>query len=116
MDCHDLRHWFGPVVTTKAHLALFWCPNTSSIFYNTVHAAGICLGTIQDRTHVQLALACQQCMIRVQHRLRFTMQHVFGHSGNWGNECADHAAALGTLWAYLEPQCHLAMGSAHLRL
>ena len=35
-------------------------------------------------------------MIRVHHRLRFTMQHVFGHSENLGNECADHAAALDT--------------------
>ena len=25
-----------------------------------------------------------------------TMRHVYGHSGNLGNECADHAAALGT--------------------
>ena len=25
------------------------------------------------------------------------MQHVYGHNGNLGNECADHAAALGTL-------------------
>ena len=25
------------------------------------------------------------------------MQHVCGHSGNLGNECVDHAAALGTL-------------------
>ena len=24
------------------------------------------------------------------------MQHVYCHSGNLGNECADHAAALGT--------------------
>ena len=24
------------------------------------------------------------------------MQHVCGHTGNLGNECADHAAALGT--------------------
>ena len=23
------------------------------------------------------------------------MQHVYGHGGNLGNECADHAAALG---------------------
>ena len=55
-----------------------------------MHAAGICLGTIQARTHVQLAFA------RAQRRLRLTMQHVYGHSGNLGNECADHAAALGT--------------------
>ena len=25
------------------------------------------------------------------------MQHVYGHTGNLGNECADHAAALGSL-------------------
>ena len=61
-----------------------------------MHAAGNCLGTIQARTQVQLALARQQSMIRTQHRLRLTMQHVFGHGGNLGNECAVHAAALGT--------------------
>ena len=61
-----------------------------------MHAAGICLGTIEARTHVQLPLACQQSMIRVQQRLRCTMQHLYGHSGNLGNECADHAPALGT--------------------
>ena len=70
--------------------------NSHVFFEDSMHAAGICLGTIQARTHVQLALACQQSMIRVQHRLRLTMQHVYGHSGNLGNECADHAAALGT--------------------
>ena len=62
-------------------------------FFDSMHAAGICLGTIQARTHVQLALACQQSMIRVQHRLRFTMQHVYGHSGNLGNESADHGSS-----------------------
>ena len=70
---------------------------TSCIFYGSKHAGGICLGTIQARTHVQLALACQQSLLKVQHRLRFTMQHVCGHTGNLGNECADHAAALGAL-------------------
>ena len=62
-----------------------------------LHAAGVCLGTIQARTRVQLALACQQSMLSVQHRLRFTMQHVHGHTGNLGNERADHAAAVGAL-------------------
>ena len=33
--------------------------------YDSKHAAGVCLGTIQARTHVQLALACQQSMISV---------------------------------------------------
>ena len=45
---------------------------------------------------MQLTLACQQSMIRVQHTLRFTMQDVYDHSENSCNECADHAAALGT--------------------
>ena len=115
---------FGPVVTTEVHLAFsgarthsnntaemtammealsFLGPRgpvawdvQSRIFYDSVLAAGICLGTIQARSHVQLAPACQHSMIRAQHRLRLTMQHLYGHSGNLGNECADHAAALGT--------------------
>ena len=62
-----------------------------------MHAAGFCLGTNQAHTHVQLALSCQQSLLKVQHRLRFTMQHVCGHTGNLGNECADHTAALGAL-------------------
>ena len=67
------------------------CPERSK------HADGVILGTIQARTHVQLALACQRSMPCAQHRLRLTMQHVCGHSGNLGNECADHGAALGSL-------------------
>ena len=115
---------FGPVVTTEAHLAFsgartqsnntaemtamiealsFLCPHgpvardeQSCTYYDSQHAAGVCLGTIQARTHVQLALACQRSMICAQHKLRLTMQHVYGHSGNLGDECADHATALGT--------------------
>ena len=49
---------------------------------------------IRVRTHVQLALACQRSTRCAQHR-RLTMQHVHGHTGNLGNECAVHAAALG---------------------
>ena len=55
-------------------------------FDDSKHADGICLGTIQARTHVQLALACQQSLLKVQHRLRFTMQHVYRHTGNLRNE------------------------------
>ena len=61
-----------------------------------MHAAGICLGTVQARTQVQLALACQQSLIHAQRRLWLTMQHVYGHGGIWGNQCADPAAAFGT--------------------
>ena len=95
---------FGPVVATEAHLAFsgarahsnntaemtamiealsFLGPHgpvardeQSCIYYDSKHAAGVCLGTIQARTHVQLALACQQSMICAQHRLRLTVQHV----------------------------------------
>ena len=69
---------------------------SSCIYDDSKRAAGVCLGTIQARTHVQLALACQQSLLSVQHRLRLTMQHVYGHTGNLRNECADHAAALGS--------------------
>ena len=75
---------FGPVVSTEAQLAFsgarihsnntadmtamiealsFLGPRgpvardgQSCIFYDSMHAAGICLGTIQARTHVQQAL------------------------------------------------------------
>ena len=119
---------FGPVVTTEAHPARTHSNNTaemtamiealsflgphgpvardeqSCIYYDSLHAAGLCLVTIQARTHVQLALAFQRSMLCAQHRLRLTMPHVYGHNGNLGNECADHAAVLGTLGLYLKPQ------------
>ena len=57
----------------------------SCFYYDSPHAAGICLGTIKARTHVQLALACQRSMIFARRKLRLTMQHVYGHSGNLGN-------------------------------
>ena len=116
---------FGPVITTEAHLAFpsarthsnntaemtamvealsFLGPHgpvardVESCFFNdSKHGAGLCLGTTKARTHVQLALACQQSMLCAQQRLRLTTQHVYGHTGNLGNECADHAVALGSL-------------------
>ena len=45
----------------------------SCIYYDSKHAAGVCLGTIQARTHVQLAHACQRSMLCTQHRLRLNM-------------------------------------------
>ena len=99
---------FGPVVTTEAHLAFSGARTHSNntadmtamiealsflgphgpvarddqpcIYFDSQHAAGVCLGTIQARPHVQLALACQQSMICAHHRVRLTMQHVYGHS------------------------------------
>ena len=68
----------------------------SCIFFDPQHIVGVCLGTIQARTHVQLALACQRSVLCAQQRLRLTMQHAYGHTGNLGNECADHAAAPGS--------------------
>ena len=115
---------FGPLLTTEAHLAFsgartrsnntaemtakiealsFLGPHgpvardsNSCICYDSKHADGVRLGSIQARTHVQLALTLQQSMPSVQHRLRLTMQHLYGHNGNLENECADHPAALWT--------------------
>ena len=91
---------FGLVFTTEAHLAFsgartqsnntaemtamvealsflgprgpLACDTDSCVCCDSKHAAGVCLGTIQARTHVQLALVCQQVMSCVQHR-RLTM-------------------------------------------
>ena len=121
---------FGPVVTTEAHLAFAGARvlsnNTaemsavvealpflgthgpvardacSCFFYESRHAAGVCLGTMLARTHVQVGLSCQ-LVLKVQHRLRFTIRHVHSHAENLGNECADHAAALGAFWLGVEP-------------
>ena len=82
---------FGPFITTEAHPAFsgartrsnntaemtamaealsFLGPrgpvardSVSCIYYDSRHAASVCLGTIQARTHVQLALACQRSML-----------------------------------------------------
>ena len=50
--------------------------DTNSCIYECKHVAGVCLGTIQARTHVQLALACQRSTL-------------YGHTGSLGNECVD---------------------------
>ena len=82
---------FGPVVTTEAHLpyagAGIHSNNTAErasivqalsflgahgpvardpqacIFYDSKHAASICLGTVQSRTNVLLGLTCQKVTI-----------------------------------------------------
>ena len=91
-----ILHWQVPGSNPKIQLHSFLGPHGPvARDACSKHAAGVCLGTILARTHVQLGLSCQQLLLRVQHRLRFTMQHVKSHSENLGNECADHAAALG---------------------
>ena len=116
---------FGPVITTEAHIAFSGARNHSNntaemsamlealsflgphgpvarnanscIYYHSKQAAGNWLGTMRAHTHVQLARACQQSILKVQHRLLLTTLHVYGHTGNLGNERADHAAALEAL-------------------
>ena len=76
---------FGPVITTEVHLAFSgarthsnnttertamiealsflgpqWPEMSSRVSSMILNTAGVSLGTIQARTHVQLALACQQ--------------------------------------------------------
>ena len=114
---------FGPVITTEAHLAFAGArvhSNTTemSAFVEALSFPGPTGPVARDahfvfsmipsmllvfawaqfhaRTHVQLGLSCQQLLLKVvQHRLRFSMQHVYSHAENLGIECADHAAALG---------------------
>ena len=67
------------------------------VFYDSKHAANVCMGTIQSRTNVRLGMTSQQCLVQAQLRLRITMHRIFSHGQNVGNERADHAAALGAL-------------------
>ena len=116
---------FGPVVTTEAHPAFSGArPHSNNTAEMTAMIEALSflgpvawdeqsfLNTLPEfawarskpRTHVQLAPACQQSMIRAQHRLRLTVQHVYGHGGYLGTECADHAAAVGTFGLTSKPQ------------
>ena len=98
----------GLVITTEAHLAFAGARTHSNnaagvsamiealsilaplgpvardanlcICYDSKHAAGVCLGTVQARTHIQLALACRQSILKVQHKLGLTMQEVYGQT------------------------------------
>ena len=45
----------------------------AGVFYDSKHAAGVCLSTTLGRTHVQLRLFCQQSVLKMQHMLRFTI-------------------------------------------
>ena len=115
---------FGLVITTEAHLAFsgarthsnntsemtamiealsFLGPHggvaqdkQSCIFHDSQHAAGVCLGTSRLVHMCSWHSLVKRSMIFAQRKLRLTKQHVYGYSGNLGNECADHAAALGT--------------------
>ena len=53
------------------------------------------MGMLQTRTNVPLGWTGQQLLLQAQLRLRITVQHVYSHGQNVGNECLDHAAALG---------------------
>ena len=45
--------------------------------------------------HTCIGTSCQRSTLCAQHRLRLTMQHVYGHTGNLGNECAAVLGAFG---------------------
>ena len=71
-------------------------------YFDPMHAAGSLSGH-DPGPHTCAAGARMSTVYdsAAQRKLRRTMQHVYGHGGNLGNECADHAAALGTLRTYL---------------
>ena len=130
---------FGPIVTTPGHHAFAksrtqsnntaemtamvegfsflgrpWstCPSCFHL-YDSKHALGVRWGTIQARTNVQLGLSRHQSLLNVQHKLRFTMQEVYHHAENLGNECADHAAALSAFNSVSNDNFHM-MGASLL--
>ena len=67
------------------------------IFFDSQHAADVCLGSVQPRTNVRVAGSSQQLFLQVQLRVSLTLRHIYGHKRNVGNVCANHAAALGAL-------------------
>ena len=61
------------------------------------HAADVCVGSVQSRTTVRLALASQHFLLQVQMRVFLTPRHIYSHGRNVGNGHAEHAAAFGAL-------------------
>ena len=43
-----------------------------------------------------LGFTCQRLPVQIHLRLRLDVQHIYSHAQNLWNECADHAASLGT--------------------
>ena len=68
----------------------------SPVMGSRVFVTILCMLLVFVWAQSKLVHTCRLAFARAQRRLRLTMQHVYGHSGNFGNECADHAAALGT--------------------
>ena len=108
---------FGPVITTEAprlhtnntaepsgiiEALSFLGPagpvargSQARFFYDSKHAAHVCMGTMQTRTDVPLALTSQQVLLPAHLRLRIAIEHVYSHGQNVSTACADHAAVLG---------------------
>ena len=111
---------FGPVITTEAHLAYAGarlhsnntaelssiiealsflgpkgpcCPRFASLYLLRFQARGQHLLGVRSN-HVRMSpwmLTSQRLLLQVQLRLRITVQHIYSHAQNLGNECADHA-------------------------
>ena len=72
---------------------LGWCHGIAGvcIFLDSLQAAGVCLG----RNNVQPAGLSQQLLLQAHLRVPSHCAMYLVPGGNVGNECADHAAALG---------------------
>ena len=79
------------VFTTIGHHGRVARDVESCTYQDSKHAAGVSLGTIQARTNVQLALACQRSMLCAGQATAHRATRV---RSQWESECADHAAAL----------------------
>ena len=60
------------------------------------------MSTILARTHVQLGLSSQQ-LLKIQQRLRFTMQHVYSHRGEFWKRMRGSCCCTGCFWHGVEP-------------
>ena len=77
--------------------ALSLAAHKLAFFFDSKHAANVCVGMTQTCPNVLSGMTSQQPLPQPQVRMRITIQHVHIHGHNVGNECTDHAAALGAL-------------------
>ena len=69
-----------------------WYEPERCAFYDSKHAANVCMGTVQPRGWRTTAVFCRH---NCDHELLCSTCSVM--EGTWCSECADHAAALGHL-------------------
>ena len=85
----------------------------SSTIPNTRRACAWALSS-HERTSPLNSPANVFCL-NIQIRLRFTVQHIYSHAQNLGNECAHNAAVLGTPWSRVESKHTHSLDTSFIR-